>query len=211
MPAKAFASGLAIAAILLSGNAGAVSWAESVNGDLSNNGLAPTALALTNGSNPVDGAFGSSGTPEVFDRDYIAVTVPAGFRLKRLKLVSLQAGGAVSFIGMQAGPQVTMPPTSFDPSPLFGWTHFVASQAGTDLLAAMGITPPLAAGAYSVWLQETDDTQSWPYAVDFELEPVPSVTAKKVPALGLASLLLMAFACLGVEAYRRQRATVRHR
>jgi len=209
MPSKAIACGLAIAAILLSGNAWAASWTESVNGDLSNNGLAPSALVLTNGSNPVGGAFGKSPTPELFDRDYIAVTVPTGFRLKRLKLVSLEAGGAASFIGMQAGPQVTMPPTSFDPSPLLGWTHFVPSQAGTDLLTAMGITPPLPAGAYSVWLQETDETQIWPYAVDFELEPVPSVTAKKVPALGLASLLLMALACMGGEAYRRRRTMVR--
>jgi hypothetical protein len=126
--------------------ANAANYDEALNGDLSGNGLAPTVLALDSGSNLVQGLFGIF---PVSDLDCLSVVVPGGYRLSTMMLSGLNPGGANSFLGLQIGSQLTMPPNSFDPSPLLGWNHIYTDQTGSDLLPALGITGRLGAGSYT--------------------------------------------------------------
>jgi len=108
---------------LASGAYGAIAYDESVSGDLSNSGLTPTVVVLSAGSNQVLGTTGQSGGPT--DRDYFTVTVPSGLELASLFVLSgTEVGGSVSFIGLQAGTQVTVSPNASNAVGLLGWAHY---------------------------------------------------------------------------------------
>lgn len=174
----------AVMAVLLlcaaAGSASAANYDEAGSGDISNDRLAPTVIVLGPGSNLVQGSFGLSPVPNVADLDYFTVTVPNGYRLDAVVLAGLIAGGANSFLGVQVGPQMTMPSTSHDPSPLLGWAHVYSNQIGTDVLPAMTIVGPLAAGSYTFWSNETDTSAAWSYAYNFQVSALPE-PASDVP------------------------------
>lgn len=137
---------------------------ESKDGDLSDHGLAPTAVVLKTGANTIAGKFGSvvkrDGTR--VDLDYLTFTVPEGQALDSIYLdPKTDVGGAFSFIGLQAGDQFTVPPNGSSAAELLGWAHFGSGDEGRNLLpdiaagpGAIGFVPPLGPGTYSVWLQE---------------------------------------------------------
>jgi len=166
------------------------SYNEAFDGDMSNNGLAPTALALDPGSNPVQGFFGISPVPDVADLDYLKVLVPNGHRLSGITLVSLSQGGANSFLGVQSGPQFTLPPTATDPTPLLGWSHIFKSQTGSNLLPALGFPGGLAAGSYTFWINETDKSEAWSYAFDFQTSAIPEPSVGVIVIVGLGLLAI---------------------
>jgi hypothetical protein len=146
-----------IGAAVLSTSALAAGYKESKKGDLSGDGLAPTKVVLKAGDNIIDG---DSGRP---DRDYFWVKVESGHELYRIVLhTATQIGGNSSFVGVQQGKQVTVDPAEPDAGPLLGWTHFTTEDEGSNILPAIcegagaqGCTPPLAAGNYAFWVQET--------------------------------------------------------
>ena len=136
---------------------------ESVSGDLSNSGMAPTMLTVSLGSSELFGTTGK--TNNVIDRDYFRFTVPPGMTLSALTVLpGTQTLGPLgdSFIGMEAGPQVTVGTSPKDATALLGWCHYDLGDVGTDILPGMGsaglgstgFTPPLTAGTYSFWVQE---------------------------------------------------------
>src|SRR5882724_1688564 len=100
-----------LASVAVAGGAHAATiWDEASNGDLSNDGLSPTPLVMSVGSNRVLGTTGNSG--QGTDRDYFKFTVPVGAKLTSIVLLPNTAiSGSVSFIGIQAGPQLTVTPT----------------------------------------------------------------------------------------------------
>jgi hypothetical protein len=176
---------------------------ETTNGDLSGTGLSPTLLSVGLGSNTV------TATTVAGDRDYFTITVPAGRRLNALVITSTTA--TRSFLGMQQGPQVTVSPTSGDPTGLLGWSHFGSLEAlsvGVDLLAPRMrdslhlFTPPLPAGTYSFWAQETGGT-AITYTLDFQIaaEPLPP-RAPVPPAFG--GILALGLCGLGFWQIRRR-------
>ena len=155
-----------------------LSYIEAIDGELSNDRLAPTFITLTPGSNRISGTFGPSGVFDVWDLDYVTVTIPVEHSLVALTLVSVSVGGAVSFIGVEEGEHITVPLESPNAAPLLGWTHFGNADEGLDLLpaiaagpGAMGFTPPLAAGQYALWIMEIDMSQTHSYSFDFEVVP----------------------------------------
>jgi hypothetical protein len=86
-------------------------------------------------------------------------------------------GGAVSFISLQAGKIMTVPPDTMSPAKLLGWAHFGTSDEGTDILpaiaagqGAIGFTPPLGAGTYTFWLQELS-VCTCAYQFNFRISP----------------------------------------
>jgi len=176
----------------------AASYDEAIDGDLSGNWLAPTVLTLDAGSNHVQGLFGISPVPGTADLDYLAIVVPDGYVVSSLILESLNPGGANSFLGVQSGPQMTMPPTSTDPSVLLGWNHIFKNQQGTDLLPYLGITGGLAAGSYTFWINETDKTYAWSYGFDFQVTAVPEPETW--------AMLLAGIGLLACGTRRRQRS-----
>jgi hypothetical protein len=139
----------------------AAGYKESKSGDLSNDGLNPTPVKLKVGANTIDGDDGVHGG--VIDRDYFTIKIGKGQTLASIILdPKTRIGNRFSFIGVEAGKQVTEDPNSGDASQLLGWIHFGSSDIGTDILPGMcqgagaqGCTPPLGPGNYSFWVQET--------------------------------------------------------
>lgn len=154
---------------------------EGVSGDLSGNGLAPTGITLDLGSNEIHGTTGR--TAGVVDRDYFTFHVPAGLTLEAVRVLAGTTSGGVgslSFIGLEAGPQLTLGTSPADATSLLGWDHYGPGDIGTDLLPDMaipqngssGFTIPLGEGDYSVWVQELS-TGSFSYNFDFVVGEVP--------------------------------------
>lgn len=185
-------------AALLAGTAAqaATAWDESVNGDLSNNGLVPSFAALVAGSNELRGTTGRAFAGGPVDRDYLHITVPAGHVLQAVQvLAGTTTFGGGSFIGLQAGPQVTLPVDTFSAAGLLGWTLFGPDEIGTDILGAMslpangssGFEIPLPEGSYALWIQETG-VASVSYALEFSVVAVPEAPTAAMLLGGLALL-----------------------
>ena len=164
---------------------------EATSGDFSDDRLAPTAVTLEAGMNVIAGLSGLSPVPDMHDLDYVRFTVPVGHVLTRFLVQDAFVGGAFSFVGMQAGPEVTIPWTwSNVNSPLLGWSHFGSSDIGSDLLPTMarspgsvGFTPPLGAGTYTLWIMELDISQVSSYRFGLEVAPIPGPAAAWLAAV----------------------------
>jgi hypothetical protein len=176
---------LALAALfaLGSGAHAAVAWTEADAGDLSSDGLAPTALSFASGANTVAGSIGAG------DADYFSFVVPAGMVLSAINMnPGTYVSGAQSFIAIQAGPQVTYP-VGGTPA-LLAFNHYDAAQLGSNILVGYLLpssSPGLTLGTYSVWLNETGGEAQ--YSFDFVLTlAVPEPAAGLLFAAGMAAL-----------------------
>jgi len=173
----------------LSTGAHAVGWNETVDGDLSNDRLAPTHISLGLGLNPLKGGFGQP------DLDYLAVVVPAGMQLSALRHgADMAIGGVRSFIGVQAGDQMTVPPDTGSSDGLLGWAHFQDAPVGTDLLPAIGqgfgaagFVGPLPMGTYTFWIQDTSSEAGLAFAFDVEVTAVPEPATVGLWLVGIAA------------------------
>jgi hypothetical protein len=164
-----------------------VIWDESVNGDLSNLGSSPTALTMAAGSNTVLGVTGDQG--QGTDRDYFRFDVPVGTVLSSIMLLdNTTVSGSVSFLAIEAGPQITATPSGGNVQDLLGYGHYGNDQIGTNLLPAIVVAPGpgLRSGPYSVWVQDTGGPA--PYGFDFVVTPVPLPAAAGLLFSGLAGL-----------------------
>jgi PEP-CTERM motif len=159
---------------------------------------------LTLGSNQIFGATGSDTTGAV-DRDYFVITVPTGFELSSITVLpGTVSGGSLSFIGVEAGPQVTVSPNAASAAGLLDWWHYSPADINTDILPSMGIpadgssgvTPPLGPGQYSFWIQELS-TGAFPYGFDLGL-------TSSVPEPGSLALMVIGLV-VGVPVLRRHR------
>lgn len=184
------------AVLSLAGTVHAADWNEAVNGDLSGVGLAPTALSLATGGNAVRGTTGRAFAGGPVDLDYFTVVVPAGHELSELNvLADTLALGDGSFIALMTGSTFTVPPTTATAAGLLGWTLFSDTNIGDDLLGFMstpsfgssGFSPPLPAGSYSFWVQETAVGVST-YALSLVVTAVPEPATALAMLGGLAML-----------------------
>jgi hypothetical protein len=196
MPIAIRFAAFALAACLTAlgaGRAQAVGYDEAAQGDLSGNPAAPTSLGtLPVGSHSLRASFVSG------DYDLVTFTIAAGTHVDSIFLNSY-AGSTSSFSGIQSGSTWTAG-LGFDvnPAPLLGWVLFgentIADDYGIDdnLLyqyatgeGAIGFTPPLGPGTYTLQLQETG-----PFAVnaDFTLNVVPEPSTLTIAAFGFAAL-----------------------
>ena len=167
-------------------------WDESANGDLSNSGLTPTSLTLSPGSNQILGSTGDGG--QGVDRDYFTFTLSQGQALTSIRLLgNTFVSGSFSFIGIQAGPQLTVLPSGAGGNLLLGWTHYAMGDIGTDLLPVIAPSGALSAGTYSVWVQDTGGPATYGFDLGVTPAPVP------LPP----SLLLIASSLLGMCVFRR--------
>jgi hypothetical protein len=205
---------LALALIFSGPASAAVIWDESINGALSNNPLAPTALTFAVGPNDVIGQAGNtplSGALAPFGQDFFTFTVPTGYELSSLTAATVDLftpGDKVAFIAIQSGPQIThdVSPPSFGGSAagLLGWRHVAPGDQGANILPAMGVagdgatgfTGPLGAGQYSVWVQDTV-----PFNYDFRFN------ISTVPESSTWAMMLLGFVGLGLAGYQVSRRT----
>lgn len=157
---------------------GVVVWDEGVNGALSANQNAPTALALAVGTNSVIGVVGGGAS-----NDFVAVTVPAGFELSGYVLAAYTSLDVQGFTGFTNG--ATFPGSIFSAGSYRGYAHYgtgatngalpPTNLVGQDLMPIMsnpalaagstGFTPPLAAGTYTFNIQQLGGTTN--YQFDF--------------------------------------------
>lgn len=188
--------GAAMAAALATAPAHAIGWNEAIDGDLSNDPLAPTFVALAVGSTTVWGTTGRDVPGGTVDRDYFTITVPDGHQLDAMLLLpGTQTLGGGSFLAIMAGNVFTVPPDTQSAAGLLGWTVFAGENAGSDMLAAMslpalgssGFSLPLPAGDYALWVQETDVGVAT-YGFEFALAPVPEVPSVLAMLAGLSLL-----------------------
>lgn len=160
------------------------SWIESSVGDLSGNRLSPSLVAISLGNNAVAGTFGSG------DLDYLRIDVPAGLQVSAIN-VTAYSGPSVSFLAVQSGPTFTVTPATAAPASLLGYAHFGSADLNSNILpdlstafGAIGFTPPLNPGSYTLWLQDTGGTVS--YGLSIVAVPAPASAA----VLGLGVLTL---------------------
>ena len=91
-----------------------------------------------------------------------------------------------------------------DATGLLGWRHILIGDIGTDILPAMGTAgfgstgfiPPLGAGDYAFWMQDTT-LGTRPYGLDLVLASVPEPGTFVMMLAGLTAFL---------PAIRRRRA-----
>jgi hypothetical protein len=184
--------------------AAAVVYDEDASGDLSNSGLTPTALDFSLGSNEVLGHSG--GDEGSAFRDYFTFTVQPGQLLAAIEVLpGTTSLGNMSFIGLQAGDQVTVAPDAGSAAGLLGWWHFSPDDINTDILDNMsepaagssGFSTPLGPGAYAIWIQEGNEGTS-DYGFSFQL------TQADVPEPGSLAVLLTGLG-FGWQLSRRRR------
>ena len=169
---------------------------EADDGDLSNDGLAPTSISVGLGSNEIYGTTGRS-SEGVVDRDYFAISVPTGHEIVALiEKAGTTTVGGVAFLAVQNGTQVTVPVTPPDATGLLGWFHYGATTEDLDILAFLGqsgagaldFVPPLPAGDYAFWVQDTG-IGSASYGFDIVIAaPEPGVAALALAGLIAAGL-----------------------
>jgi len=178
-----------LAGLICGASLASVIYNETINGDLSNSGPNPTVVTVALGSNSVFGTTGNPGTG--IDRDYFTLTVPDGLMLSSITVLpGTFSGGGLSFIGIEAGPRITLPTNTQSAVGLLGWWHYSPADIGHDILALAGIpasgssgfTGPLGPGSYSFWIQDFN-AGSFAYGFDLQIDPVPE------PATGCAALL----------------------
>ena len=169
-PLRLAALTCALAAPALAGD-----YDEVVDGDLSGDRLAPTVLALAPGSNVVTAtqqgdAFGR-------DVDYLTIVVAPGSRLARLDCLNFieNVPSNLGFIGVQQGPVFTTPFDNTEAFDLFGGIVYGSFSVGLDILpqvgtlgGATGFVPPLPAGSYTWWFNQTGDPST--VTLDFVVE-----------------------------------------
>ncbi len=175
---------------LSAGCAGAgITYDESIDGDLSSDPNAPTALAFELGANTVSGTVTLSNQPGG-DRDYITFTVGAGQRLSAL-ILRAYAPDDLGFASFNAGTTSFIPDASTDANFLSGILPG-ASQVGTDLMPAFVssavttnslVNPWLDAGDYTFLIQQTSPAVQ-AYTLEFVITPAPATGA----AVGLGLL-----------------------
>lgn len=196
MSAHSLCSIVVLSLALSSPSIGGVVYDEGASGDLSNSGLSPTKITVAQGSNEIHGVTGAN--PSI-DRDYFSVDIPVGLQLTAIKVLpDTSVGGEFSFIGIQAGSQVTVPSNAFSATGLLGWWHFSDGDINTDILGSMGIpsagssgfTPPLNAGPYAFWIQDFNSGTT-PYGFELTLTPVPLPAALLLFASSLGFLGLL--------------------
>ena len=172
-------SRLVYALLVLPSAASAFTYSESVNGDLSGNRTAPTALIAAEGSNTLIGTTVSG------DVEYVRITLPSGTRLTSLVLNSVTSIDDNAFIAVQQGTTFTVSPATATESDLLGYTHFGTgalsgtATPGNDILdnmgvgpGAIGFVPPLTGSDYTFWIQQFN-AQSFGYSFNFVVAPEP--------------------------------------
>jgi len=198
---RAIQSIFLVVATSFSNGSAATIYNEGISGDLPNSGLEPKLLAVGVGSNQV---FGTTGRVTATDRDYFRITLGPGLELTAIIELPGTTAGGVSFIGIEAGSQVTVSTGATEATGLLGWWHYSPADINTNILPEMavpaegsaGFTVPLGPGSYSFWIQ---DFSAGTFDYGFDL------VVSETPEPGTAGALLAGLAVMSILLSRRTR------
>lgn len=141
-------------------NAAATPLDEGSIGDFSSAIDNPTEWVLGAGANVLTASTSNA------DRDYVTFTVGTCDSLDSITLTDFTSTGDdfVAFMGIQEGPMFTVTPETAPDriDEIDGYILYGSATLNQDLLTpagqatgAAGFTPPLPAGTYSVWFNQT--------------------------------------------------------
>ena len=178
-----------LAVVTLSPGSGAqagIVYSETIDGELSDNLVAPTALSLP--SNPPltvilngqVGNNGNSGATDGSDADYFSFTLSGGVSLESIQVISSTTN---SFFGYTAG-------NGFSGQGFADVDGFALTQTGAGELLddLVGSGASLSGDIFSFWIQETEPTLA-DYSIQFTFAaPVPVPAAFWLFASGLVGL-----------------------
>ncbi|TAE78466.1 MAG: PEP-CTERM sorting domain-containing protein [Verrucomicrobia bacterium] len=170
----------------------AATYSESIDGELSNDFIEPTPVAMDLGSNLLTGGLAGGEN----DVDLFRFSVPVGHHLAAIRILGFTGGGGGSFLGIQSGVELSASPvpSSGFPDPI-GYAIISASDAAVDrdVLPTIASGPPfqgvaaLSAGNYVGWLNETGLAST--YQIEFVIAAVPEPTAWSAISLALFASL----------------------
>ena len=154
-----------------------VSFDEAAGGDLSGDQNNPTAFTLDIGSNRFVSTQQGGASRDI---DYLTFTVPTGTQLAELVLEDFSTNDP-GFIGIQEGSVFTEAPNSANAANILGGLVYGTGQIGQNILddigsanGFIGFSGPLAAGTYTVWLNQTGGTTT--ADLNFIVEALPDAT-----------------------------------
>ena len=181
------------ATVVIGSASGEIVFDEAVDGDLSDNYLAPTVIEFTGAENTVVFSTDREGD----DRDLFTFNVAEGFQLTGIVLdlfdTNSDEPGNRGFMGFSTGSVLGTDPDSPDPAELLGYALPAAADSGTDFITIMaeatgvqGYDAPLPSGDYTFWAQETSPTiDDW--VITFVVSEVPGPGA--LALFGLAGVV----------------------
>ena len=180
---------------------------ESIHGDFSSSGLAPTTLDFQLGNNWIEGFTGLDSAGAI-DRDYFTFTLASGQALSFIQVLEGTRSIGLSFIGVQEGDQVTVSPSGPDATGLLGWYHYSSGDVGSDILDNIGVAAagssgfnaPLGPGTYTFWIQEASPGDLAHYGFNFFV-----TEAAGVPEPGTWAMMLLGFGAAGFALRRSRR------
>lgn len=167
----------------------ALTYIESVSGDLSGNGTAPSVLAFTTGLNQVSGTMGATAGP--VDVDIFSFVVGSGQSVTSIKLSSFVPVGTVvtgSFFALDDAATIdTGNGTNHAANRLVNASsgEFLSASVlfGTKFSGgASALGGPLGPGTYTVFFRETSTAVG--YTLDFTMIPEPSSGILIMSAIG---------------------------
>jgi hypothetical protein len=174
---------------------GSAAKAADYTGPFSNDGSAPTPVALSLGSNIISGLTGG------FDSNYMTFTIAPGQDLSSITVLDGSPSPDRIFFGIASGGTVYVDPSFTSAAGLIGWTLFSNADDNTNVLGALGaaapanfppipgatgFTPPLGAGTYSTWIVDGDGAfDTVPYKLNFAISAAPEPSTWALMFLGV--------------------------
>lgn len=164
----------------------AANWTESLDGNLSGNGLAPTPLTLGVGVNVISGTMGRDLPQDPVDRDIFTFTLGAGEYLTSINFLVFTPTNQ-SFYAIAPGSTINTADASGHLSnTLVNSTgEFLDDLALGAFSGGTGLTAPVGPGTYTIWFQELSSVVT--YSTAYTVVPEPGTT---LSLLGGAAMLL---------------------
>jgi len=159
---------------------------ESVDGDLSNDNMSPTALLFNIGQNDIIG----STTNSPLDRDFWTFTIGANEQLDSVTFLQFDTTEDRSFFAVASGGTV---PSVASATGLLGSNLIGDPEVGTDVLdnlgaaafGGTGFSGPLGPGSYTFWFQETAANVDYSFRFNVSSSAVPEPSSMMFLGLGI--------------------------
>lgn len=161
----------------------ALNFVEAVDGDLSNDNLAPTPLTLSSGLNLISGRMGRPDGGQI-DRDIFTFTLPLGLFLSSIEVLSIDSLDN-SFYAIASGTSINVdnPTTHLSNALIGGSGEYLDDLADGPEFGGTGLTSPVGAGTYTIWFQEAAVERN--YQMAYTVVPEPSVIGSALGGVGM--------------------------